>query len=66
MKHGKTDRPGWSQWGSYAKLYEDYMLDPDTIYIKMDDDIVSLKMCHLRLMKLNLSHFVYYYTPSLT
>lgn len=37
-----TDKPGWSQWGSYSELYRDYMTDPDTIYFKLDDDIMFI------------------------
>lgn len=41
LREEETSQPGWSQWGTYANLYKLFMTDPDTIYIKMDDDVVS-------------------------
>lgn len=34
----------WNPWKSYQELYHSFMTDPDAIYIKMDDDLVSLGM----------------------
>lgn len=36
----------WDLWKSYPNLYRDFMTDPDTLYIKIDDDLVSLVFCY--------------------
>lgn len=38
-----TTRPGWSQWSTYSALYKTYMTDPNTIYVKIDDDVVFME-----------------------
>lgn len=36
-----TDRSGWKQWGKgFSQIWKN-LTDPDTIYVKIDDDIVS-------------------------
>lgn len=36
-----TSEKGWSRWRTYNQLYRDYMSDPNTLYIKFDDDLVG-------------------------
>ena len=31
----------WNMWSSYQELYHSFMTDPDAIYVKIDDDLVS-------------------------
>lgn len=48
LKAEDTDG-NWSLWKSFSNLYKNFMTDPDTIYIKIDDDIVGITHAVLRL-----------------
>lgn len=40
LKAENTDG-AWSKWTTFQTLYKNFMTDPDTIYVKVDDDLVS-------------------------
>lgn len=57
LKAENTTNPSWSQWGSYANLYKFFMTDPDTIYVKMDDDVMFIDDAALpELIRATLEH----------
>lgn len=39
VHEAQTAREGWVRWTGYDKIWST-MTDPDTIYLKIDDDIV--------------------------